>query len=75
MTEDSSGEKDLVSFRMASSKVEELDDLIWKNKVEENLPRDANRSDLLRQAVDDLMEKLEGNSETPATRATPATSD
>jgi len=66
MTSDSEG-KDRVSFRIDAEKLEELDDLIWENKVSGDLPRDVNRSDLLRSAVDDLIEDLEGNSRTPET--------
>ncbi len=69
MTDDSQG-KDRVSFRIDAEKVDKLDDLIWENKVSGELPRDVNRSDLLRQAVDGLIEDLEGNS-----KPTTATAD
>jgi len=66
MAEDSDG-KDRVSFRIDSEKVDRLDDLIWENQVAGNLKRDVNRSDVLRDAVDDLIEDLEGNLKTAET--------
>jgi|GEM_PF-5801421 len=71
-TGDDSVEKARVTVRVEQSKLDRLDDLIWENKVEGNLDREATRSDLLRDQIDELLEELEGNS-TPATA--PQTAD
>jgi metal-responsive CopG/Arc/MetJ family transcriptional regulator len=65
MAEDSSsknGEMKRVTIRMEAAKVEQLDDLIWENKKAEKLGREATRSGLIRDKIDELIEELEGNS-------------
>lgn len=64
MTEDSESPDDevtRVTFRVSEEKVERLDDLIWENKVAGHLHKDENRSNLLRQQLDVLIDELEGN--------------
>jgi hypothetical protein len=52
-----------LTIRTDKDTVENLDDLIWRAKVAGVLDRDTNRSDLLRDKIDDLIEELESEIE------------
>lgn len=52
------------SFQISEEKLEQLDDIIWEKKGAGELPRDASRSDILRQLVE---EYIEGNGNTSKT--------
>lgn len=57
------------SFQIDDEKLQKLDDIIWEKKQAGELPRDASRSDVLREIVDEYIEG-NGNSSTTKTPAT-----
>jgi len=57
------------SFSIPDEKLNEFDDVIWEKKQEGELPRDASRSDVIRDLIEEYVEG-NGNSSKAAEMTT-----